>query len=276
MEIGIFSRTFPRPSVEEMMDAVVDHGIFAIQYNWPAGGPDDLPTAIALEDVPHVRQVCDERGIHIAAVSGTYNMIHPDAAVRAVGRGRLRQVIATAPGLGTRVVTLCTGTRDVNSMWRHHPDNDTDDAWRDLLASLEDALLAAEEHDVMLGVETEVNNVISSPAKARALLDTVRSPHLGIIMDGANVFPKGTLTRQHEILDQAFDLLGDDIVSAHAKDLSRDGDAGHEAAGTGLLDYDHYVKLLKQSQYDGAILLHSLSEAQAPGCIAFLRSKMER
>ncbi|MEZ4640732.1 MAG: TIM barrel protein [Caldilineaceae bacterium] len=108
------------------------------------------------------------------------------------------------------------------------------------------------------------------------MLDTVRSPHLGIIMDGANVFPKGTLTRQHEILDQAFDLLGGDIVSAHAKDLSRDGDAGHEAAGTGLLDYDYYVKLLAQSNYDGAVLLHSLTEDQAPGCIAFLRAKMAR
>lgn len=276
MDIGIFSRTFPRPSVEEMMDAVVDYGLFAIQYNWPAGGPDDLPAEVAPEDVPRVRHACATRGINIAALSGTYNMVHPDPSVRTIGRDRLRKVIATAPGLGTRVVTLCTGSRDGTSMWRRHPDNDTDDAWRDLLASLEDALVAAEEYGVVLGVEPEVNNVISSPAKARALLDTVRSPHLGIIMDGANVFPAGGLTRQHEILDQAFDLLGDDIVSAHAKDISRDGDAGHEAAGTGLLDYDHFVKLLNQSPFDGALLLHSLTEAQAPGCIAFLRTKIER
>jgi sugar phosphate isomerase/epimerase len=69
------------------------------------------------------------------------------------------------------------------------------------------------------------------------------SPHLKIIMDGANVFPIGTLDRQHDILNEAFDLLGDDIVLAHAKDISRDGEAGHEAAGTGLLDYDYYIQV---------------------------------
>ena len=42
------------------------------------------------------------------------------------------------------------------------------------------------------------------------------------------------------MLDQAFALVGHDIVMAHAKDLSHDGDAGHEAAGHGRLDYDRY------------------------------------
>ncbi|MEZ4835178.1 MAG: hypothetical protein R2873_24860 [Caldilineaceae bacterium] len=90
------------------------------------------------------------------------------------------------------------------------------------------------------------------------------------------VFPQRNVDTSTRNPRSRFDLLGGDIVSAHAKDLSRDGDAGHEAAGTGLLDYDYYVKLLAQSNYDGAVLLHSLTEDQAPGCIAFLRAKMAR
>ncbi|MEZ4640733.1 MAG: hypothetical protein R2856_38220 [Caldilineaceae bacterium] len=86
-----------------------------------------------------MRQVCDERGIRIA-VSGTYNMIHPDPAVQAAGRARFTPGDRHRAGLGTRSHTVYRNTRDVNSMWRHHPDNDTDEAWRDLLASLEDAL----------------------------------------------------------------------------------------------------------------------------------------
>ena len=91
-------------------------------------------------------------------------------------------------------------------------------------------------------------------------------------MDGANVFPAGTLPRQREILDEAFDLLGDDIGMAHAKDLTQDGAAGNVAAGTGLLDYGYYVHLLRQSGFDGAVVLHGLSAAQAPGCVDFLKS----
>ena len=41
-----------------------------------------------------------------------------------------------------------------------------------------------------------------------------------------------------EVMDNAFKLLGRDIVLAHAKDISPDGEAGHEPAGQGLPDYD--------------------------------------
>ena len=76
-----------------------------------------------------------------------------------------------------------------------------------------------------------------------------------------------------EILDEAFALLKDDIALAHAKDLDRDGEAGHLAAGTGLLDYDQYLGLLKESGYDGAVVLHGLSEEQVPFCTGVFAGK---
>jgi sugar phosphate isomerase/epimerase len=176
--------------------------------------------------------------------------------------------------LNVQVVTLCSGTRNPDNMWRNHPENESQAAWRDLLMMMELAVRKAEEAGVVLGVEPEVNNVVSSPARAAQLLDAVRTPNLGIVMDGANVFPTGGLERQHAILDEAFALLGDHIVLAHAKDISHDGDAGHEAAGTGLLDYHHYVNLLQQSDYTGPLVLHSLTEAQVPDCVRFLREKI--
>jgi len=79
-----------------------------------------------------------------------------------------------------------------------------------------------------------------------------------------------------EILEEAFSLVGNDIVLAHAKDLDHDGDAGHKAAGEGLLDYDLYVRLLHAHRFTGPLLLHGLTRAQVPGCLAFLRSKLAR
>ena len=88
-----------------------------------------------------------------------------------------------------------------------------------------------------LAFEPEVNNVVDSAKKARRLLDEVGSPLLKVTMDAANLFHAGELAHMSDVLDQAFALVGRDIVMAHAKDLSRDGDAGHEAAGHGKLDY---------------------------------------
>jgi sugar phosphate isomerase/epimerase len=176
--------------------------------------------------------------------------------------------------LGTDVITLCTGTRDPGDMWRRHPDNDTPAAWKDLLASLTEALAIAEKYNVHLAVEPEVNNVMDSAAKARRLLDELKSSRLKIVMDPANLFHAGELPRMSQVLEEAFELLGPDVIIAHAKDLSRDGDAGRDAAGTGVLNYDRYLKLLQKIRFNGPLLLHSLAESQVDRCLEFLRRKL--
>jgi sugar phosphate isomerase/epimerase len=73
-----------------------------------------------------------------------------------------------------------------------------------------------------------------------------------------------------EILDEAFDLLGEDVVIAHAKDLDHDGEAGHIAAGKGLLDYERYLSLLATLGGDLPLILHGLSEEEVDDSVAFL------
>jgi len=181
-----------------------------------------------------------------------------------------------ATTLGTNVITLCTGSRDQENMWRAHPENDTPTAWKDMVRSMREIVSIAEESDVTMGIEPEVNNVVSSAVKARKLLDEVGSRHLKIVMDAANLFAAGQLGQMQEVLDEALELLGPDIVLAHAKDLSHDGDAGHEAAGTGKLDYDYYLAGLRRVGFDGPLVAHGLTEAQVPQCVEFLRGKLER
>ena len=274
MQIGILARTFEAPTLAGVLDAVAAHGIRHIQFNVSSMGLSDMPDGLDNSAIAQARQAMDVRNIEVVSLSATYNMIHPDPAAREQGIRRLGVLAAHAADLGTDLLTLCTGTRNPDNMWRDHPQNSSPEAWSDLLTAMEQALAHAEGQNVRLGIEPEVSNVVSSPHKARNLLNTMRSERLAIVMDGANVFPKGTIHRQRQVLDEAFDLLGDRIALAHAKDLSRDGEAGHEAAGTGLLDYDHYLKLLHQSGYRGAVVLHSLSPAQVPGCVTFLQEKM--
>ena len=275
MEVGIFARTFEAPSLADVLDAVAAHGIRHIQLNTSCMGLSDMPDGLDAAACEQARRELDARNIEVVSLSATYNMIHPDPAVRAQGMRRLAVLASHAAELGTDLLTLCTGTRNPDNMWHDHPQNNSPEAWSDLLAAMEQALALAEKYDVRLGIEPEVSNVVSSPHKARKLMDTMLSHRVMIVMDGANVFPKGTIHRQRQILDESFELLGDRIALAHAKDLSRDGEAGHEAAGTGLLDYDHYLHLLHQTGYRGAAVLHSLTPAQVPGCVRFLQQKLQ-
>src|SRR5829696_10384969 len=126
-----------------------------------------------------------------------------EAARRAAKLGVLAGVCGQ---LGTSVITLCTGTRDPEYMWRSHPDNDVPAAWQDLLASMERALEIAEEYEVTLAFEPEVNNVVASAEKGRRLLDDMQSSRLKVVMDAANLFREGELPHAEEVLNAAFEL----------------------------------------------------------------------
>ncbi len=276
MQIGILIKTFERPNLEARLDAVKACGLDCGQLSMGCAGLPPMPDAIAPEIVARIRREADARGIKIVSLEGTFNMSHPDREQRRIGLRRLGVLAATCGVLGTSKIHICTGTRDPNNMWRRHPDNDSPEAWRDMAACVREATEIARQAGVILAFEPEVNNVVDSAGKARRLMDEIRSPHLKLTMDAANIFHAGELARMREVLDQAFALVGRDIVLAHAKDLSHDGDAGHEAAGHGKLDYDLYLSLLHTCGYQGPILLHGLTESQVPGCVAFLRDKLAR
>lgn len=274
MKIGIFTSTFVRPTLEETLDAIVSHGLNSVQFNMESAGLDEMPAHIDDTLCDRIRAALAARHIELSVLSGTFNMIHPDLEERARSMRSLNTLAAACRSLGSGIISLCTGTRSRDSMWRRHPENDSPEAWAEMIGSMDEAVRIAEAHHVTLAFEPEVNNVVDTADKARRLVDEIASPHLKVLIDGANIFHAGELPRMQEMLDHAFQVLGDDIVMAHAKDLSRDGDAGHEAAGTGLLDYDHYIHLLQSMDFKGSLILHSLEEHQTEECLSFVREKM--
>ena len=155
-------------------------------------------------------------------------------------------------------------------LWRWHPDNATPEAWRDLRAALEPALAAAARHSVTLAFEPERNNVVDSAAAGRRLLDELASPRLKVVIDAANLFIGADLDRQADTLRTAFDLLGEDLVLAHAKDVRRDG--AIVAAGRGDLDYALYLGLLAEHDPSVPVVLHGLAEDEVAESVAFVRA----
>ncbi len=274
MELGIHVNTFRRSTLEATLDAVAEHELTCVHFNMAVAGVPSMPEQIDGELCDRIVEALAAREIKIATLSGTFNMIHPSADVRRAGLRRLKSIASRARRLGATVIALCTGTRDGDDMWRHHGDNDTPEAWSELTATMREALKIAEQYNVTLAVEPEVSNVVDSAVKARRLLDEMQSKRLKIIIDGANLFHAGELPRMHEILAEAFELLGEEIVAGHAKDLDRDGQAGHVAAGRGVLDYDCYLGLFRKVAFDGPLILHGLAEADVPDCVEFLREKL--
>jgi sugar phosphate isomerase/epimerase len=152
-------------------------------------------------------------------------------------------------------------------MWKWHPENDSQAAWDDLVQSMESALIAAERNNLILAFEPESENVVNSATRARKLLNELRNPRLRTVIDPANLISPGC--NQQEIIDEAFALLGDSIVIAHAKDRDRNFQAC--AAGKGILDFEYYLRCAKQSGFTGPLVMHGLDEIDVAFAREFLR-----
>jgi sugar phosphate isomerase/epimerase len=269
MRLGIFAKTFTATGALASLEAVRRAGYDVAQFNMAVLGGPSLPETITQAECEEIAMASRASGVAIAAVSGTYNMIHPDLAVRADGLARLATMIRAAPLMATRLVTLCTGTRNPTDQWAHHPDNASAAAWRDLLTEMANAAALAEECGVDLGIEPELANVVSSAELARQLIDELASPCIRIVLDPANLFETASAAEASAIVAKAVDILGDRIVMAHAKD--RRANVSFAAAGAGVVDFGHFVRSLRHAGFDGPLVTHGLSEAEAPAVAAFLR-----
>ena len=240
--LGIFARTFRRATAAEVCAAVGAAGYPLAHWNFAAIGLPTLADGVAPTVFDEVRAAFDAAGLGVPSVSATFNTIDPDLDRRATQTRRAARLIGLAPLLGADVVTLCTGTRDEENMWRAHPDNTAGAAWRDLLATLEPLLVAASDAGVLLGIEPEAGNVVrDAPTAARLLAELGAGAPVGIVFDPANLLDPGTVDQQERILTEAVDLLGPRIVGVQAKDVV---DGGYSAAGAGPMDYHLVWRLL--------------------------------
>ncbi|WP_053731424.1 sugar phosphate isomerase/epimerase [Nocardia sp. NRRL S-836] len=224
--LGIFAKTFVRQRPVEVAAAVKAAGYPLAHWNFAAIGLPTLASGVDDAVFVAVRAAFDAEGLRIPSVSATFNAIEPGPhdVHRAV------RLIGLAPLLGADVVTLCTGTRDRTNMWRAHPANGSARAWRDLRATLDPLLSAADAAGVVLGVEPEAGNVVrDAAAAARLLAELGDDAPAGIVFDPANLLHPGADQRQ--VLTEAIDLLGPRVVSTHVKDL-------------GTLDRDLVLRLL--------------------------------
>ena len=270
MTPGVFARTYAATCPGDLFARIRADGFSAVQFNLSCAGlaalPETLPPGLGKRIADEAKRV----GLTLCALSGTYNMAHPDPVQRQRDRAGFTNVMRAAREMDVSLVTLCTGSRDTSNMWRAHPGNSTEEAWSALRAELDFALLLAEEFGVVLGIEPEPGNVIADARLARKILDEAGSRRLGIVLDAANLLPPDAQPRQPGIVAEAAELLGGNLFLVHAKDIDRHGVV--VPAGKGAVDLPAFVARMKSTGYDGPLVGHNFDESEAPGVAAYLTS----
>ena len=275
MQLGIFAKTFDRPNVASCLQAVADAGIPATQFNLSVAGLPTIPDqAVPDEVVETIRAAADQAGVALAAISGTFNSAHPDPAHRQTYLARFPHLCAVARDLQIGIITLSSGSRDPQDMWRWHPDNTTPQAWADSRTTLQALAALAEDYGLTLAVEPEHSNVLATADQAITMLDQIGSPALKIIYDAANLLdPDGyDPAAAAAAITRDIATLGPHIALGHAKDLI--ADRAPAAPGTGLLPWPLIVQTLHEAGFDGALVIHGLPETSVPLAVTSLEAAL--
>jgi sugar phosphate isomerase/epimerase len=275
MQLGIFAKTFDRPNVASCLQAVADAGIPATQFNLSVAGLPTIPDqAVPDEVVETIRAAADQAGVALAAISGTFNSAHPDPAHRQTYLARFPHLCAVARDLQIGIITLSSGSRDPQDMWRWHPDNTTPQAWADSRTTLQALATLAEDHGLALAVEPEHSNVVATADQAISMLDQIVSPALKIVYDAANLLdPNGyDPAAATAAITRDITTLGPHIALGHAKELI--ADRAPAAPGTGLLPWALIVQTLHEAGFDGTLVIHGLAEASVPLAVTTLEAAL--
>ena len=269
MEIGIFAKTFSVRGADANLQAVQAAGFQCAQFNFSCVGLPSMPDFIPVRIVSEILEASRSRHVRLAALSATYNMIHPDHAQRVAGMRKLETMMQSAGAMGMSLLSLCTGTCDPHDQWKHHPDNQSPHSWKILRSEMETALALAEKYQVDLAIEPELANVVNSATAANQICMEINSPRLHVILDPANLFEASQVQQQQKIIADAVECLGDRIIMTHAKD--RDSEGHVVAPGNGIVDFEYFAKCLSSVKFRGPVITHGLPESEVKAAAMYLR-----
>jgi len=203
-------------------------------------------------------------------------LYHPDADRRVRDHRHLRRALELCRALDCPVLIVGGGSCDPGGAFSPHPLNQTERALDWLIAAAREVVPAAEAAGVYLGIEPLSLVILRSPERMRRLFDAVDAPWLGVNLDPVNWMTPDTAYYMGDAVEAMFDLLGERIVAAHAKDGTLEPRVlvhlRECLCGTGLMDWRRFVRRFARLAPWKTLALEHTPDADVPAALAHLRS----
>lgn len=244
----------------EAVRRVRDWGFKAASWHLP-----DLRTAGDAATLERVREALEAEDVTLCQLlpPDYPSLVHPDPSVRAEGVAALTRVLEAAALLGAETVYVRPGSLNAAGAWTPHPENHTPACRDRLVESLKTLVPHAEAAGIPLALEGHVVSPLHTPAVVREVLDRVGSPLLGFNVDPVNFV--GTIDQAYDntaLINELFDLLGESIVAAHAKDVTVENrlvvHIDECVPGQGHLDHETFLRRFDACCHRGVVLIEHL------------------
>jgi len=193
----------------------------------------------------YFRRVFGREEMDIAVLGCYMNLATPDKTQLDVFQRRYLGSIRTAAAAGCGMVGTETGTPNRE----YKPDRMTrsDEALNTFIRNLAPVVECAEKYGVTLAIEPVLKHIVYDASRAVQVIKSIQSPNLRIIFDPVNLLGNENVDRRSRVIEEAIDLLFNDIAMVHIKDYVRgEKDLVSVAAGQGEMDYREILHFLKR------------------------------
>lgn len=189
-------------------------------------------------------------------VMDSYNNIssdHPE--IRSAAIDAMKGAIEAAPRFGCDTIVTESGRRGVGGFER-------------CLEAFREFMPLAEEAGITVCVEPSYAQTVPNSWTMRGLIEEVGSPNLKVLLDPANILCYDDTARP-------FDVLGERIVLAHAKDCTVDekGMPKFPPAGQGEVDWPLFIERL-MGLGDVPLIIEYANEETMSQVVDFLRAQI--
>lgn len=252
MKLGIFTPVFGTLTTADMIAKVRSLGLQAVELGtggWP--GHDHLDLDGLLQSpakAREFRQMIQDAGLVISALSCHGNPVHPNRAVAAEYDEVFRKSVRLAPQLGVSVVVTfsgCPGDSEdakhpnwITAPWPPEFGEVLDWQWeKKLIPYWKEAGEFAGGHGVRIALEAHPGFTVYNVETALRLREAAGAS-VGVNFDPSHFFWQGV------DVPAAIRALGSAIFHVHAKDVAVDP---HNVAVNGLIDTKSYRRLAERS-----------------------------
>lgn len=274
MRIGIRGHDMERVPFEELVSNIKKKGFKCTQlalskaiYEFNVK-EEAMTPGMAL----YLREIFAENKVDVAVLGCYLNLANPNQEQLAKTIKTYMTHIRFASLLGCGVVGTETGA--VNEEYRFEEANHSEEALQIFINNLRIIVEYAEKMGVIVAIEPVWNHIVYDIKRARKVLDAINSPNLQIIFDPVNTISIHNYEKQDELLNEAFELLRDDIAVIHAKDfIVKDGEVKSVISGRGILNYDLLMGLIKKYKPHIHVLLENTKPENAIEAKEFVERK---
>lgn len=223
----------------------------------------------------YIRDTFKQQNVNIAVLGCYINPIHPDIEERRKHIEKFKEHIRFARDFGCSIIGTETGSLKVSGLPDY--DNESEEVFEILIESLRELVKEAEKFGVIVAIEGGKNETVTTPQRMRRVLDLIPSNNLQVIYDPSNYISVSNCHNQDQIIKDAFELFGDRMVVFHAKDYVIENDKVKIVpAGTGKLNYELILRLLKERKPYIYILMEDIKETYMSESMRFITELYER